>query len=106
MEAKISLYTILFISVGLNEHKYFLISGSTKAGDKLRSMLELGASKPWKEVHEIMTDEKEMNTDAFREYFLPLEKWLEQENMKNNVTVGWSINDFNTICKRYDECSS
>ena len=48
--------------------------GSKEAGDKLKSMLELGSSRPWKEAMEVMTGEPKMNTDAFREYFKPLDK--------------------------------
>ena len=44
------------------------------------SMLVLGSSKPWKEVIRVMTGEPKMNTEAFREYFRPLEEWLKEEN--------------------------
>ena len=51
-------------------------------------MMVLGASKPWKEVINEMTGEPRMRTDAFREFFSPLEKWLKKENRKNRVRVG------------------
>ena len=73
--------------------------GSKEAGDKLRSMLVLGSSKPWKEVMEVMTGQPDMNTDAFREYFKPLEDWLIEENRKNKVKVGWKNPPLNTMCK-------
>ncbi len=43
--------------------------GSKVAGDKLVSMLKIGSSLPWKEVMELMTGEKGLDTAAFREYF-------------------------------------
>ena len=77
----------------------FLISGSKEAGQKLLSMLKLGRSKPWKEVMEVMTGEPKMDTAAFREYFMPLENWLLEENKKNGVTIGWKVNDFDHLCE-------
>ena len=62
-------------------------------------MLKLGASKPWKEVIEVMTGEPKMDTAAFREYFMPLEKWLKEENERNGVTVGWKVDNFGDFCE-------
>ena len=39
-----------------------------------------------------------MSTDALREFFLPLEKWLKKENKKNGVRVGWDHNDSKVMC--------
>eukprot|EP00095_Tigriopus_kingsejongensis_P010159 maker-scaffold575_size133042-snap-gene-0.38 protein:Tk10159 transcript:maker-scaffold575_size133042-snap-gene-0.38-mRNA-1 annotation:"hypothetical protein DAPPUDRAFT_304127" len=72
--------------------------GSKEAGQKLLSMISLGASKPWKEAIEIMTGSPRMDTGAFREYFKPLETWLEEENRKNGVHVGWEVEDYKTYC--------
>ena len=80
-------------------HKEFFISGSKEAGQKLLSMLKLGSSKPWKEVIEVMTGEPKMDTAAFREYFMPLENWLREENKNNGVTVGWKVKDFDHLCE-------
>ena len=74
--------------------------GSLEAGDKLREMLKLGASKPWKEIMEVMTGEPKMSTDALREYFAPLEKWLKAENAKNGVRVGWGQYQDDKMCKK------
>ena len=68
------------------------------AGQKLLTMLELGASKPWKEVMEVMTGEPKMDTAAFREYFKPLEEWLKEENERTGVTVGWKNKDLEEVC--------
>ena len=80
--------------------------GSKEAGDKLKSMLTLGASKPWKDVMEVMTGQREMDTDAFREYFKPLEDWLIADNAKNNVQVGWTNPNIEDICKSSTSSSS
>ena len=40
-----------------------------------------------------MTGQPDMSTDALREFFLPLEKWLKKENKKNRVRVGWDHDD-------------
>ena len=69
-----------------------------EAGDKLKEMLTLGASKPWKEAMKVMTGEPRMDTDAIREYFAPLEQWLRIENKKNGVTVGWEHSDADVMC--------
>ena len=68
------------------------------AGQKLLTMLELGKSKPWKEVMEVMTGEPKMDTAAFREYFKPLEEWLKEENERTGVTVGWKNKDLKEVC--------
>merc|ERR1719244_683719 len=74
------------------------IYGSTEAGDKLREMLKLGASKPWTEAMRTMTGQPDMSTTALREYFRPLELWLQQENKKAGVKVGWGHTDIADLC--------
>ena len=70
-----------------------------EAGNKLKEMLVLGASRPWKEAMEVMTGKPKMDTDAIREYFAPLELWLRVENKRNGVTVGWEHSDDEVMCK-------
>merc|ERR1712203_1233858 len=72
--------------------------GSVEAGDKLKEMLVLGASRPWKEAMMKMTGQPEMSTKAIREYFEPLEKWLEEKNKEAGVTVGWGQTDMSRLC--------
>merc|ERR1719419_643466 len=72
--------------------------GSVEAGDKLKEMLVLGASRPWKEAMMKMTGQPEMSTKAIREYFEPLEKWLEEQNKEAGVTVGWGQTDMSRLC--------
>ena len=52
------------------------IYGNRKAGDKLRALLEMGASKPWQEALEAMTGDKQADAGALLEYFAPLRSWL------------------------------
>lgn len=52
-------------------------------------MLEMGASKPWKDAMEALTGQRRMDASAIIEYFQPLVKWLTEENEKNNEKIGW-----------------
>lgn len=52
-------------------------------------MLQLGSSKPWPDVLEIMTGQRKLDASAMLEYFKPLQDWLIKENTKMEVTVGW-----------------
>ena len=45
-----------------------------------------------------MTGQPDMSTDALREFFLPLEKWLKKENKRNGVKVGWDHDDSKVMC--------
>jgi len=76
--------------------------GSVEAGDKLKEMLVLGASRPWKEAMMKMTGQPEMSTKAIREYFEPLEKWLEEQNSAAGVSVGWGATDMSRLCSGGD----
>jgi len=72
--------------------------GSREAGDKMREMLAMGASRPWKEAMQKMTGQPQMSTKAIREYFSPLEKWLDEENAKTGVQVGWGPVNMERLC--------
>lgn len=56
-------------------------------------MLSMGASKPWPDAMEAFNGERTMTGNAIAEYFEPLIVWLEEENKKNNVTIGWTTSD-------------
>ena len=73
---------------------------SREAGTLLYSMMELGASKPWKDVIEVMTGFRGMSTGAFIEYFIPLEKFLKKENGRNGVKVGWRVKNYEKYCRK------
>jgi len=72
--------------------------GSREAGDKMREMLAMGASRPWKEAMQKMTGQPQMSTKAIREYFSPLEKWLDEDNKKTGVEVGWGPVNMERLC--------
>ncbi|XP_052864215.1 angiotensin-converting enzyme-like [Anopheles cruzii] len=66
---------------------------STAAGNKLKEMLAMGASKPWPDTMEILTGERKMSAEAFLEYFQPLHDWLQTENERVGAHVGWTESD-------------
>jgi peptidyl-dipeptidase A len=63
------------------------IYGNKAAGEKLRAMLALGASRPWPEALEAMTGERQMDAGALLEYFTPLQGWLKEQN--KGQQCGW-----------------
>jgi len=63
------------------------IYGSKAAGEVFRKMLAMGASKPWQEALYELTGQREMDASAIVEYFAPLQKWLEEQNMGQQC--GW-----------------
>ncbi len=63
------------------------IYGNADAGRKLISMLEMGQSRPWPEALEAMAGKRDMDATAIRDYFAPLEKWLNEQN--RGKPTGW-----------------
>ena len=63
------------------------IYGNKDAGTKLKTMLALGASRPWPEAMRAIAGETKGDASAMLEYFAPLAKWLETEN--KNEKCGW-----------------
>ncbi|NCG18132.1 MAG: peptidase M2 family protein [Rhodobacterales bacterium] len=61
---------------------------SKEAGAKLKAMLEMGASKPWPDALEALTDTREMSADPLVEYFAPLAGYLAEQN--KDRTCGWT----------------
>ena len=59
------------------------------AGARLKKMLEMGQSRPWPDALEALTGERQMDATAILDYFAPLQKWLDEQNAKNGVKVGW-----------------
>ena len=56
------------------------IYGNKAAGEKLRTMLALGESRPWQEALRSMTGEDRMDASAIIDYFAPLKTWLDEQN--------------------------
>jgi peptidyl-dipeptidase A len=63
------------------------IFGNKQAGAKLNAMLEMGQSRPWQEALEKIAGTREMDASAIRDYFAPLQKWLDEQN--KGKPVGW-----------------
>jgi peptidyl-dipeptidase A len=63
------------------------IYGNKEAGARLRKTLEMGQSKPWPDALEALTGQREMDASAIRDYFAPLQKWLDEQN--KGKPVGW-----------------
>src|SRR5262245_55679563 len=63
------------------------IYGSKAAGARLRTMMEMGQSRPWPEALFALTGQRQMDASAVAEYFAPLKKWLDEQN--KGKPVGW-----------------
>ncbi len=63
------------------------IYGNQDAGKKLNAMLEMGASRPWQDALFELTGQRQMDATAIRDYFAPLEKWLNEQN--RGKPIGW-----------------
>ncbi len=58
-----------------------------EAGRRLNEMLAMGQSKPWPDALQALTGQREMDATAIRDYFAPLQKWLDEQN--KGKPVGW-----------------
>lgn len=47
----------------------------------------------WKKALNEFTGETEMDPSALMEYFEPLTKWLQAENQRLKVPIGWGDTD-------------
>ncbi len=63
------------------------IYGSKAAGERLAKMLAMGQSRPWPDALEELTGQRQMDATAIRDYFAPLQKWLDEQN--KGKAVGW-----------------
>ena len=57
------------------------------AGAKLKSMLAMGASKPWPDAMEAITGQRKIDAGPMLEYFKPLRGWLAEQN--KGKKCGW-----------------
>jgi peptidyl-dipeptidase A len=57
------------------------IYGNKKAGARLIQMMEMGQSHPWPEALKALTGEDKMDASAILDYFAPLKKWLDEQNI-------------------------
>jgi len=63
------------------------IYGNAAAGKRLRDTLAMGQSRPWPDALEALTGQRQMDASALRDYFAPLQKWLDEQN--KGKPVGW-----------------
>ena len=63
------------------------IYGNAQAGARLKAMLEMGQSRPWQDALEKIAGTRAMDASAIRDYFAPLQKWLDEQN--RGKPVGW-----------------
>ncbi|HMV69604.1 MAG TPA: M2 family metallopeptidase [Myxococcota bacterium] len=63
------------------------IYGNKAAGDKMKTMLAMGASKPWPEALEAISGSSQMDASAIIRYFDPLMTWLQEQNKDRQY--GW-----------------
>jgi peptidyl-dipeptidase A len=63
------------------------IYGNKEVGEKLERFLSAGRSRPWPDLLEELTGEREMDASAILEYYAPLKKWLDEQN--RGRTCGW-----------------
>ena len=63
------------------------IYDNKEGGRRLSAMLQMGESRPWQEALEKIAGTREMDASAIRDYFAPLEKWLDEQN--RGKPVGW-----------------
>ncbi|XP_067620157.1 angiotensin-converting enzyme-related protein isoform X2 [Eurosta solidaginis] len=69
------------------------IYNSKEAGAAFSKFLSAGGSIHWKQVLKEFTGETEMDPSALLEYFEPLTKWLQVENQRLKVPIGWVDTD-------------
>ena len=50
-------------------------------------MLEMGLNKPWQDALFAITGQRQMDATAIRDYFAPLQKWLDEQN--KGKPIGW-----------------
>ncbi len=60
---------------------------SKAAGDRLNTMLAMGASQPWPKALAALTGQEQMDATAILDYFAPLKKWLDEQN--RGKPLGW-----------------
>jgi peptidyl-dipeptidase A len=63
------------------------IYDSKVAGDRLNTMLAMGASQPWPKALAVLTGQDQMDATAILDYFAPLKKWLDEQN--RGKPTGW-----------------
>lgn len=63
------------------------IYDNAAAGERLRTMMEMGLSRPWQDALEALTGQRQMDATAILDYFAPLQSWLDEQNADRRC--GW-----------------
>lgn len=63
------------------------IYGNRAAGDKMKTLLSMGASKPWPEALEAIAGTKQMDGEAMLDYYKPLMNWMNEQT--KGQKCGW-----------------
>ncbi|ALC41434.1 Ance-5 [Drosophila busckii] len=70
---------------------------SKEAGKLMREMMQLGATKHWRDVMEMATGERKLSGRGILEYFAPLFTWLKERNQQLEIEHGWDAED---MCRK------
>ncbi|XP_030560434.1 angiotensin-converting enzyme [Drosophila novamexicana] len=70
---------------------------SKEAGALLREMMQLGATRHWRDIMHIATGERKLSGRGVLEYFAPLFTWLKERNMQLDIEPGW---DADELCRK------
>jgi peptidyl-dipeptidase A len=62
---------------------------SPEAGSVMKTLLQAGSSKPWRETLMEAIGQDSMNASAILEFFTPLRSYLQSQLDANQETVGW-----------------
>ncbi|VDN00748.1 unnamed protein product [Thelazia callipaeda] len=65
--------------------------------EKIKNVMSLGSSITWRQALELITGSRDVNASAMLEYYQPLITWLEEENTRENVYIGWDGSGENFI---------
>jgi peptidyl-dipeptidase A len=61
--------------------------GNKEVGQRLNTMLAMGASKPWPDALQVFTGTRDISGKPMLEYFAPLQAWLKEQN--SGKQCGW-----------------
>ncbi|CAF4005998.1 unnamed protein product [Rotaria sordida] len=70
--------------------------GSVAAGNKLKILLEPGASKSWQNILEEFAGVRTFSAKSCLRYFQPLQDYLEELVQQGELNVGWTCNTSNS----------
>ena len=63
------------------------VYGNRAAGDKLKSVLAMGAGRPWQEAMQAIAGTNQIDAGALLEYYQPLQTWLDEQTKTQKC--GW-----------------